>query len=245
MSDAPVAERLQRDRLSRVGLVMTASYLVIVVIYIIVMRKEVLKLNPHDAADVLAGVFAPLAFLWLVLGFFQQGHELKLSSDALVLQGEELRNSVEQQRQLVATQREQMEAERQALDYEKSERIRVAQPLLKLKLIGSMSYGDGRMRQDLRLTNYATRCTDLTFARNDAVVRTRDLLDSGASEDLNFGFEHGAPEPFNLTVAFTDNLGDRGSVIFFVPVTYQAGVRIYDSPRVVRDLDDLGDEPII
>jgi len=35
-----------------------------------------LKLN--EQGDFLAGVFAPLAFGWLVLGFFQQGRELKL-----------------------------------------------------------------------------------------------------------------------------------------------------------------------
>jgi hypothetical protein len=48
-----------------------------------------LKLN--EKGDFLAGLFSPLAFLWLVLGFVQQGQELRL-------QIEELNESVKAQR---------------------------------------------------------------------------------------------------------------------------------------------------
>ena len=34
--------------------------------------------KPNELGDFLAGTFAPVAFLWLVLGFFQQGAELRL-----------------------------------------------------------------------------------------------------------------------------------------------------------------------
>jgi len=64
-------------------------------------------MKPDEFATFLAGVFGPLAFLWLVLGFFQQGAELRHSADALWLQGQELQNSVEQQRNLVEVTREQ------------------------------------------------------------------------------------------------------------------------------------------
>lgn len=53
-------------------------------------------LRPNDLGDVLAGLCAPIAFLWLVLGFIQQGQELRM-------QVSELQNSVEQQRHLVET----------------------------------------------------------------------------------------------------------------------------------------------
>ncbi|WP_143516488.1 hypothetical protein [Pseudomonas sp. B14(2017)] len=54
----------------------------------------------NSIGDFLAGVFSPLAFLWLVLGFIQQGLELRISSDALKLQAQELRESVTQQTEL-------------------------------------------------------------------------------------------------------------------------------------------------
>lgn len=56
---------------------------------------RVLKLN--EIGDLAAGVFGPVAFLWLVLGYVQQGRELKLSSDALRMQASELKASVEAQ----------------------------------------------------------------------------------------------------------------------------------------------------
>lgn len=62
-----------------------------------------LGLRPNEVGDFLAGVFGPLAFLWLVFGYYQQGEELKHSVKALKLQAEELRNSVEQQREMVRT----------------------------------------------------------------------------------------------------------------------------------------------
>ena len=46
-------------------------------------------LEPNSVGDFLAGLFAPLAFLWLVVGLLQQGQELKL-------QYFELKKSVDQ-----------------------------------------------------------------------------------------------------------------------------------------------------
>jgi hypothetical protein len=62
----------------------------------------------------LAGVFAPLAFLWLVVGYHQQGEELrqntaalKLQEEALRLQVGELRQSVDEQRAMSAAAKRQ------------------------------------------------------------------------------------------------------------------------------------------
>lgn len=45
-------------------------------------------LEPNAMGDMLAGFAAPLAFLWLVVGYFQQGEELELQRDELALQRE-------------------------------------------------------------------------------------------------------------------------------------------------------------
>jgi len=63
--------------------------------------EEVKALDLNEKGDFLAGIFSPLAFLWLVYGYLQQGQELKQNTDALKLQAHELKNSVEQQKQLV------------------------------------------------------------------------------------------------------------------------------------------------
>lgn len=56
---------------------------------------KALKLN--EKGDFLAGIFSPLAFLWLVFGYLQQGQELKQNTEALRLQSEELSNLVKEQ----------------------------------------------------------------------------------------------------------------------------------------------------
>jgi len=66
--------------------------------------KSAVKMGFNEWGDFFAGAFAPLAFLWLVIGYFQQGEELgqntkalKQQERALQLQVDELKQSVEQQ----------------------------------------------------------------------------------------------------------------------------------------------------
>jgi hypothetical protein len=54
------------------------------------------RLTLDQIGNYLAGWSSPLAFFWLVLGFIQQGAELRQNSEALLLQAKELQLSVEQ-----------------------------------------------------------------------------------------------------------------------------------------------------
>ncbi|CAI8791684.1 DUF805 domain-containing protein [Pseudomonas jessenii] len=62
----------------------------------------------NEVGDFLAGAFGPLAILWLVLGFFQQGIELRQGTAALNLQASELKASVDQQKELVGISTDQL-----------------------------------------------------------------------------------------------------------------------------------------
>lgn len=93
------------------GGVVTAAYLVGVATLVYWRHTTIPDLKLNEIGDFLAGVFGPVAFLWLVLGYLQQGRELKLSSEALQLQAQELKNSVEQQKELVDITRLQVESE--------------------------------------------------------------------------------------------------------------------------------------
>lgn len=70
--------------------------------------EELRKLQLNEKGDFLAGIFSPLAFLWLVYGYLQQGQELKQNTEALRLQAVELRNSVAQQAEQVRLTTEQL-----------------------------------------------------------------------------------------------------------------------------------------
>jgi hypothetical protein len=60
----------------------------------------------NEVGDFLAGAFSPLAFLWLVVGYFQQGHELSASVAQLERQAEvfEAQRKDEAERFRAATQ---------------------------------------------------------------------------------------------------------------------------------------------
>ncbi|RYF43345.1 MAG: hypothetical protein EOO38_18920, partial [Cytophagaceae bacterium] len=63
-----------------------------------------------------------------VLGYLQQGDELRQSTEALRLQAEELKNSVEQQSQLVDVSRRQLEQETLALLEERQRHVNSQRP---------------------------------------------------------------------------------------------------------------------
>lgn len=65
--------------------------------------------------DFLAGIFAPIAFFWLILGYIQQGKQLDQNTraleqqeKALQLQINEMKESVKQQKELSKIQNEQI-----------------------------------------------------------------------------------------------------------------------------------------
>lgn len=93
MGDSPEASTIHQDGVwiwtirSAVGL--TAIWAAAVVYLAFGSTTPVSTLTLNEVGDFLAGIAGPPAFLWLILGFFQQGRELRI-------QAEELRQSVEQ-----------------------------------------------------------------------------------------------------------------------------------------------------
>ena len=75
------------------------------VLYLIAQGQNPADLRMNELGDFLGGVLSPLAFLWLVLGFFQQSREIRLSGKALQLQASEMRRSVDEHRRLACGER--------------------------------------------------------------------------------------------------------------------------------------------
>ncbi|MCX0332459.1 hypothetical protein NVV26_00760 [Acinetobacter radioresistens] len=89
------------------------GYLLFIILYIsafIASEGENVLLSANELGDFLAGSFAPLAFLFLYLGYKIQGEELKQNTKALEKQAEELANSVAEQKRLIALHQEEKDS---------------------------------------------------------------------------------------------------------------------------------------
>jgi hypothetical protein len=100
-SDAPnlpSARRSRRDWRVWLGLGLTGLWLFLGLRYVeLVIGWDRFAAQPADSlGSFLEGAFAPLAFLWLVIGFFLQQKELAGNNEAIRLQYLEMRRSAEQ-----------------------------------------------------------------------------------------------------------------------------------------------------
>ena len=98
-------DRGARRRLPVIGLALSVIYVAGLVIYLFVQDQNPADLALNELGDFLGGVSSPLAFLWLVLGFFQQSREIRLSGKALSLQAREMRRSVDEHRRIAGGDR--------------------------------------------------------------------------------------------------------------------------------------------
>lgn len=192
--------------LRNIGLWVTIPWLVGTVLYVVFKWQAFVALEPNSLGDFLAGAFAPLAFLWLVLGFLQQGKELRFSGRALTLQSVELANSVAQQAALVRVTRDQLSLENSVIARQEAELQRSAQPLLRFKP-GASYPGDAGLRNfDFTLSNVGKKCTDLFVFFDDMEDGTEfAMLDTGKSVSVTRQFPSMGYVSFVVTVSYMDD----------------------------------------
>lgn len=172
---------------------------------------DLVKLELNEIGDLAAGVFGPVAFLWLILGYLQQGKELKASTDALTLQARELNNSVKQQEKMVASQ------ERSLINYENS-----IEPLLKA-LVVYADWDEGEFYCTVSIENFGDYCE---------LINVHSQAESGASSDTNLDplfagdletfrfYGLNEFEDFEVTVDYTARSGVKNSQSFEMKAYY-------------------------
>lgn len=139
-----------------VGGVTTFIYLVCIGLLVCVKYNTISEMKLNEMGDFLSGVFGPIAFFWLVLGYLQQGRELKLSSDALQLQAAELQNSVEQQKIMAQAALEQIEEQRKVSQLHVEERDRLYRADLGLAILVNETDSSGVTNADIKFSNAAS-----------------------------------------------------------------------------------------
>lgn len=223
--------------LSILGIVLTAAYLGGLWWFFDGRLTEIRAMPPNNVGDFLAGVFGPLAILWLILGFFQQGIELRQNTRALDLQAQELHNSVEQQRSLVEVSRKQMEAEIDTIHFERERQAIAARPQFVFHGVGRSFSGNKGTYSSL-VKNLGNTATDVVFAYEPELEASSitKVFSWTHGEDKRLEWRYKTPEAesdVKLTVSYIDSAGVPGAQMFlFSPIKSDQHTMVEIAPHV-------------
>jgi len=213
-----------QNRLASWGLRATWIYLIILFGGIPVLGNlGAIELSPvslNELGDFLAGAFGPLAIFWIVLGFFQQGRELKNSVATLELQAKELANSVTQQKELVSVTRETLAHERELLSFKESQRKRTIQPTMQISFQNTGSAGADRNIHRLKIFNTGESASNfrarLTYKQAIICsVSTVHFKNGGELESTHYGALK-IFDQLELKTEYTDRDGDAHTLNYLV-----------------------------
>lgn len=197
-----------RNHLGAIGTALTLSYLA-VVLPLIGGRVESLMTMPlNEVGDFLAGAFGPVAFMWLVLGFLQQGEELRQGTEALLLQATELKNSVEQQSIMAAAAAHQL-----------AEAERVHEANFSVYTVGTIMQPNGLVHNVLRIVNNGKDATDMLVHFDPPFPASKRIevseLRSGAHVDCKLHFDlDESPGDGVARIDYRDFVGGRREAFF-------------------------------
>lgn len=220
------------------GGVLTFLYLVILAIYCVDRWAEIRAMPPNNIGDFFAGAFSPMAFAWLVLGFIQQGIELRQNSAALILQAEELRSAATHAGAMVELQRKEFELRIQELEEarQKAEETQAAaakrreeQEVRKMqpRFSFGLAHRDHKNRYVAKseLTNDGPNCTSVKIVMTPIsgvleLTGETDFAEFSAQlrHPIEFVSYEDSPRTHPLTIQYTDIGGTERSLDFIVSV---------------------------
>lgn len=210
-----------RNKLAWVGTIFTAIYLVGFTWFIFGRLPQLQTMELNSVGDFLAGAFGPIAFFWLILGFMQQGAELRVSADALRMQADELKASVQQQTALVEAQQISLR------NYERS-----LEPLLVLKYHGAQDI-EGDSYAHFSLVNVGPYCEDVSVRLSIDGVKQHPRLLEPLFKDVERGFYlsdlYGEYHELELEVTYKKTSGYESLQMFDLLMSHDEdgqGIRI-------------------
>jgi hypothetical protein len=209
--------------LSIIGIALTVAYLGVLWFLFDGRLIEIMMMEPNEIGDLLAGIFGPLAILWLILGFFQQGIELRQNTRALELQALELKNSVEQQRELVDVSKRQFEAHIESMRLDLERQKIASQPKFVFQVENVSYEADDQTVTKMTIENIGATVTNVEFTWGPDVKhqRLRDMTTFEAGRKVNFSWAYKRSSPHAnlwLAIDFTDGHSTRNKLVFdFLP----------------------------
>lgn len=199
-------------KLTKIGFALTAVWLIIFGIILRNSWPDAVEMGLNEWGDFLAGLTAPLALLWLVIGYFLQSEELSLNTKALKAQQEELRRQVEETALLAKNSDRQAQAAERAVELSTQERKAhehddLLRRRIKLKLIEGVNSSQGTARTACQNVGESVTRLSITDAASDVRGRPTEVLHAG--ETLRLSWPAGLPRPMRFSIDYTDSAGRR------------------------------------
>jgi len=189
----------------------------------------------NEWGDFYAGTSAPSAFLWLVVGYFQQAEELRLNtkainlqSEMLKLQAEELNQSVEQQKELVNVSLKEHLLNKNEIEQRNKIKKIQAKPRVIIKSCNSNKTGQGYEKINLSLTNIGGPISHVDFLYLERQPENLKIIPSFVlswfkGEDINFTITlKDGLSKFSITLDYEDGEDERD--VQMLNFTYRSGV---------------------
>ena len=165
--------------------------------------------------DFLAGASAPLALLWLVIGYLQQGQELRINTKALKAQQMELQLQVEETANLARSSERQASAAELLAQVSKTEHERERfQKILEVQPdFDSEGGSTSTMIVTINIRNRGgpAKDIDIEYEGPHSLSLTRtDRFDSGERGQLNVEpVGEPLPQSIDFQLTYTDWFGER------------------------------------
>lgn len=202
-----------------IGIAGTAAYVTFIGWLMRGRWDKVLGMDPNNVGDFLGGTFGPLAAFWLILGFFQQGIELRQNAHQLEMQAKELAESARQQRELVAATRDQLALERDALQQERERHRRLKLPIFVVRESRDRPAGH-TPRITHNITNIGATCMNPRIGAKPAGLVQLGIPDEREWERGAYGYvqyfldaEGNHPEA-EIAIHYLDAEGQQGAARF-------------------------------
>lgn len=200
-------------RLTIIGIVVSLIWVCTFALVICINWETAKTLELNEWGDFLAGFSAPLALFWLVIGFFQQGEELRLNTEALKAQQRELARQVEETATLAkSAERQAHAAERLALltkeeqDRLEEKEVDEAQPVI--RSAGSGTSGGEVYLNLVNRGDVAFETKLIPLEESPLIASFPEIWEENNQVKLHFGKDMSKYKfPFVAKLSYKDKLG--------------------------------------
>lgn len=175
---------------------------------ILLTKHSTLSAMPlNELGDFLSGTMSPLALLWLVLGYLQQGKELSLNTEALSIQAHELRLAVKQYEAMVQVAREEAQITKENYQRNLDKDLRHAQPIFQIRE-NSIHHDDPDQIINLTLDNLGAVVKNLRLSSTDGQIEPREvaILNNGENLNLTLHYQGSPIVQLSVYIEFDDSL---------------------------------------